>query len=416
MENLYSYVNTEGVIVPNTQDILAGVQEKFQEIFGADFSLEEATPGGRLIEGETAVRKECLIMNALIANMLNPQRAFGKFLDTHGALFDVKREGETATVVTCKCSGVPGTVIPAGSRAQDSDGNIYVIAGETAIPSSGNVYVQFSNIVPGAIACAANSLNIILDAVEGWEGISNDTSGTLGLEDEDDAFFRIKIDKSKTKYSEGAVISIEGALFAINGLKSYVVLENPTNEDWIDSSTIPDGWTPPPQGEVLLAHSIMVFVYGANMDGTFYQKVADAIVSKKNLGCNMSEVKNSAYVHSMKASNGQPVIFNTAEPLPIYISLSASNVSYTGFDLQGAIKTIISDWFSGNLSGVQGVQIGQEISVFELSNVITSQIGVNIKTLGIGTSAGAISSNPIDVPLSRIATVSPENINVTIVK
>ena len=416
MANLFDFVNTEGVIVPNTQEILKGVQDKFQEIFGSDFSLEEATPGGRWIEAETATRKECLIINALIANMLNPQKAFGKFLDTHGALFDVKREGQTATIVNCKCSGVPGTVIPEGSRAQDEDGNIYVIAGETEIPAAGSVYVQFSNVEFGAVPCAANSLTTILDGVEGWEGVINETSGTLGAEEESDAAFRVKIDKSKTKYSEGAIASIEGALYAINGLKSYAILENPTNVDWNDSTPPPDGWTPPPQGETLLAHSIMVFVYGASMDGNFYQQVADAIVAKKNLGCNMSEVQNAAYVHAIKASNGQLAIFNTAEPLPVYISLTASNVSYTGFDLQDAIKKIISDWFAGNLSEVEGVKIGQEISVFELSNVIASQIGVRIHTLEIGTSAGALSPAPISVPLSKIATVSSENINITIVQ
>lgn len=416
MAKLYDYVNTEGVIVPNTQDVLADVQNEFINIFGADFSLEEATPGGRIIEAETALRKECLILNALIANMLNPSKAFGKFLDTHGALFDVKRAGATATIATCRCSGVAGTIIPEGSRAQDESGNIYIIAGETVIPQSGSVYAQFSNMETGPIVCPAGALNIILDFVDGWEGIINETSGTLGADSESDSAYRIKIDKSKTKYSEGAVASIEGALYSIEGLKSYAILENPTGLDWADSSDVPDGWTPPPEGETLLAHSVMVFVYGANPSGSFYQEVADAIVAKKNLGCNMSEVKNSAYVHSMKASNGQPVIFNTAEPLPIYISLSAANVSYTGFDLQGAVKTVISDWFAGNLSGVQGVQIGQEISVFELSNVITSQIGVNIRTLAIGTSAGALSANPVSVPLSKIATVSEENITVSIVQ
>ena len=409
MADLYNYVQTEGVIVPNTEDILSNVQQEYKDIFGEDLSVEESTPQGRLIEMEVASRKGCLSLNALIANMLNPSKAFGSFLDSYGALFDVIRQGALPTVVYCKLSGVPGTIIPSGSQAQDTQGNVYVIAGETTIGEQGFVYVNFSNIKTGAIPCLAGSLNVILTPIQGWEGITNDSIGTLGYDIESDAEYRIKIDKSKTKYSQGAVASIEGELYSIDGLKSYYIYENPDgiNKTHADDPRIPEG-------ETSLAHSIFVWVYGANEKGSFYQEVANALVNKKSAGCGYSYVQNGNYVHTITSDNGQIAIFNTAQPLPIYINVSVKNISYQCDNLLSEISSLLQNYFAGNLENQKGIQIGQEISAFELSNIISSNLSVKVDMLTIGTSSSNLSSNPISVPKSQIATVSPQNITITI--
>ena len=409
MADLYKYVQNEGIIVPNTEDILTDVRKEYKNIFGEDLSVEESTPQGRLIEMEVASRKGCLSINALVANMLNPEKSFGVFLDSYGALFNVSRQGALATIVYCKLSGVAGTIIPAGSQAQDTAGNIYVIAGETEIGDNGVVYVNFANVQTGAIPCVAGSLNIILTQVQGWEGITNESIGTLGYDVESDAEYRIKIDKTKTKYSQGAVASIEGALYAVDGVKSYFIYENP---DGINKTNRDDNIIP--VGETSLAHSIMVWVYGANAEGTFYQDVANAILNKKSAGCGYSSVRNDDYVHSILAENGQLVVFNTAEPLPIFINVIVKNISYTGYDLAHAISEVLQNYFAGNLENQKGVQIGQEISAFELSNIISSNLGVKVELLQIGTSQNSLTSNPIPVPCSQIATVNPENITITI--
>lgn len=409
MADLYKYIQNEGIIVPNTDNILNEVRAEYKNIFGEDLSVEESTPQGRLIELEVASRKGCLSINAAIANMLNPQKSFGSFLDSYGALFDIKRQGALSTVVYCKISGVAGTIIPSGSKAQDTQGNIYVIAGETTIGESGFVYSNFANVVTGPIPCSAGSLNIIVTPVSGWEGITNESIGTLGYDVESDAEYRIKIDKTKTKYSQGAVASIEGALYAVDGVKSYFIYENPdgTRKTHADDPAIPEG-------ETSLAHSIMICVYGANAEGSFYQDIANAIVNKKSAGCGYSTVANEDYVHRILANNGQVVVFNTAQPLPIYIDVIVKNISYTGYDLRDAISLLIQNYFTGNLENQKGVQIGQEISAFELSNIIASNLGVKVEILKIGTSSNNLSANPISVPNSQIATVNPNNIIVTV--
>ena len=59
-----------GVIVPDTAEILETVQGEFQEALGNDISLEEATPQGRLIDTEVTARRATLDFNATIANIL----------------------------------------------------------------------------------------------------------------------------------------------------------------------------------------------------------------------------------------------------------------------------------------------------------------------------------------------------------
>ena len=86
-----------GVIVPDTADILETVQGEFQQALGSDISLEEATPQGRLIDTEVTSRRATIDFCANIANVLiNISMSTGTALDAWAANFDVYRNGATA--------------------------------------------------------------------------------------------------------------------------------------------------------------------------------------------------------------------------------------------------------------------------------------------------------------------------------
>ena len=53
----YQYLTVQGVIVPDTSDILTGVQTEYTDVFGADLVLSPDTPQGVLITAE-ALRKQ----------------------------------------------------------------------------------------------------------------------------------------------------------------------------------------------------------------------------------------------------------------------------------------------------------------------------------------------------------------------
>mgnify|MGYP006974687605 CR=1 FL=1 len=49
MAELYSYINSSGVIVPDTEDLQSEVEQEYKDTFGEDLDVTPETPQGRLI-------------------------------------------------------------------------------------------------------------------------------------------------------------------------------------------------------------------------------------------------------------------------------------------------------------------------------------------------------------------------------
>lgn len=90
-DDLITYITSSGVIVPNTDNVISELQTEWTNQFGAQLSLDSSTPQGRIIETQAMIRKGTLGACAMVANQLNPNQAFGIFLDAHGAFFGVNR-------------------------------------------------------------------------------------------------------------------------------------------------------------------------------------------------------------------------------------------------------------------------------------------------------------------------------------
>jgi hypothetical protein len=124
----YSYLTTTGTIIPDTADLKAEVQAEFRAALGSDLSIEDETPQGVLIVGEVQSRSAAAANNAALANQINPDVSGGVFLDALSALSGLQRAAATVTVVSgVELTGVPGTVIPTGTRARTSAGDVFAL-------------------------------------------------------------------------------------------------------------------------------------------------------------------------------------------------------------------------------------------------------------------------------------------------
>ncbi len=139
----YTYINDKGIVVADTADIKETVQEEFKKALGADISLEDSTPQGRLIDVETEARVTVVENNALLANMFNVMESYGTFLDALLANFGMYREGATSSKVKATISGVPNTVIPAGSQGSTESGAVFYLENSVTIPDSGSIDTVF---------------------------------------------------------------------------------------------------------------------------------------------------------------------------------------------------------------------------------------------------------------------------------
>lgn len=411
----YNFINTEGVVVADTTDVLATVQDVWRAAFGVGLNVNAETPQGRIIELQTLERKNIMNVIAFMCNQINPKYSTGVFLDAIGGFFDIERISETYTeVLFVQLRGQAGTVIPAGSQAESTSGDIFALSDAVTLDATGTGLGTFVAVEAGPIVCPANTLNKIITTIVGWETVNNGSNGIIGALTEPDTKFRVRIDKSKFKWSTNMVRSIASALYEINGLKSLYIYEN---FDGVDYTTSNDPIIP--VGETVKAHSVMIVVAGGTNDGTFDQQVGDAILEKRSGGCGMSKVADPTYVRDVIVRDGTyqtpyTMSFNMSAPKAIRISLEVKNISFTGSNLGDAIKNILLNWFSDNLEGVDGVQIGQSISIFDVTSILSSQIGVYIRSCQIGVVGGDLGVNEINVPFTQIATLDYNNITVSV--
>lgn len=89
--SLYSYQTKNGVVLPITNDVKTKVEEAFKGFFGEDFSVDPATPQGRMIEAITLLFCDALRVCAVNANGFNPYQAVGTYLDNLGQMYGVAR-------------------------------------------------------------------------------------------------------------------------------------------------------------------------------------------------------------------------------------------------------------------------------------------------------------------------------------
>lgn len=89
--NLYNYNSSSGVVIPQTSEIKANIEQAFKEIFGSSFSTKSTTINGRLIEALTTLFVDVCGVNAQNMNGLNLTQAVGSFLDGLGGMFKIDR-------------------------------------------------------------------------------------------------------------------------------------------------------------------------------------------------------------------------------------------------------------------------------------------------------------------------------------
>lgn len=107
-DDLITYITSSGIIVPNTDNVISELETEWTNQFGAQLSLDSSTPQGRIIETQAMIRKGTLGACAMVANQINPNQAFGIFLDAHGAFFGVNRpSGRNSEILDVLMTGIP---------------------------------------------------------------------------------------------------------------------------------------------------------------------------------------------------------------------------------------------------------------------------------------------------------------------
>jgi uncharacterized phage protein gp47/JayE len=366
-------LGTNGVIIPDTADVLATVQNEYRAALGADLSLEESTPQGRLIDAETQARMSTLRFNAQMANILiNISLSSGSALDAWGANFDIPRKGATASRVPVLVTGIPDTVIPANSQAATAEGVIWLAESEIVIGDNGEASGTFICSTTGPVVLAVGTLTTIVagstTGVNGWETITNTTVATPGVNRESDASYKARI--LAAIFNGTALLgNYASACYKVEGVNDVFAYENPYDTALqLDDVIIP-------------RHSVFVCVDGGNS-----ADVAQALYTVKSAGCGWTG-NTTVTVIDPAYNTVNTVMYEIPTDVEVVLKIDLTNLNNSSEDLSDLVKNTLINYAQGEYAAQNFEKLGIRalISPFTIASVLNSQInGININGVQVG--------------------------------
>lgn len=393
----YSYISSNGTIVPDTGELLTDVQNEYKLAFAEDLDVTPSTPQGVLITAETSARTSVVRNNAALANQINPNLAGGIFLDAICALTALSRDAATRSTVTATLAGVSGSIIPEGVQAETTTGDIFESLSSVTL-IDGEAEVIFRAVEFGAVPCAIGTLTNILTPVLGWDSITNDAAATLGQEEQSDQSLRAL--RKLTLAIQGVALpeAIISGLYTVPGVKSLTFRENVA----ATTQTI--------DGVEMVAHSVYACV-----DGGSDAEIGASLLENKSLGAAWN---GDVSVFVTEPTSGQIYTVEFDRPDPIEIKVRAW-VKATSLlvDPVEATKVGIMAYVNGELEGERGFVVGASVSSFELAGAVNRVTPtVYVQKLETSDDGGSTwSSNEIAIAIFEIATLDVSDITVTVI-
>lgn len=360
-----------GFIAPAESVVLAGVLTDINLAFNNTLNLSLSTPQGQIASSETAIIGNANDTFCYLTNQMDPAYASGRMQDGIGRIYFITRLPALPTAVPCTCTGLLGTVIPAGSLATDGT-NTYTCTDGGTIDSSGSISLTFANNTVGPIACPAGTLTQIYQAIPGWDTITNPSDGVLGQNTESRSQFETRRQESVAKNARGIIQAIQGAVLAVNGVLDAF--------SWQNDTASPVTY----RGATIGANSVYVAaVGGADAD------VAQAIWSKKAPGAPYAG-NTTIIVYDTNPSYTAPfpsyeVIFERPAALAISYLVQIANSQLVPANATTLIQNAIISAFAGGDGGPRA-RIGSTIFASRfIAPVVALGAWVQIVSLQIGS-------------------------------
>lgn len=392
----------EGLVVPTEVEIKVGVFADWNAAFGGSLNPQDSSPQGQLITSQTAIigDKNSSILG--VVNGVDPATSSGFMQDAIGRIYFMTRLPALSTVVDVTCSGLTGTVIPAGSLVRDSANNIYVSDSAGTIGVGGTTIIQFSAQQTGPLDCPPGAIQAVpVKIISGWDSAANLTAGIVGRDVESRADFEFRRRQSVAINGRGTIPSIYANVFDVEGVTDVYALDNPSG------LTVSKGVTNYP----MIPHSIYVGVVGGNN-----QDVAEAIWRFKDVGADYNG--NTTVTVTDDSGYNVPlptyqVKFNRPTATPIKFAVQLSNNGTLPVDIITQVKNAIIAAFSGS-DGTLRARIGSTIYASQFyAPIIALGPSVSILSLLIGIGSPTVSS--VTMGIDQAPTVTAADITVTLI-
>ena len=348
-----------GMTAPTSAELRDLVAANWEAAFNTGdgsptIDTEAATPAGQLVDSETMILAQINAELLYLFSQLNPRLAEGVWQDAIGYIYFLTRKIAEPTTVQVTCTGLQGTAIPIGAQVESDDGYRYECTVATEIPPEGSALVNFQCIEAGPIECRANTINKIITVIPGWDTVSNAAPGVTGRDRESQVDFENRRFESVAKNSHGAVASLQGALWDLEGVVDCRVLENPGDVAFT-------GEEPEAHGIPIPGHSVAICIYGGSDE-----KIAETIYLKKDAGCGtygnttvIHQTNNTDYINAVyKYDIWRP----TVVPVGIRVIINKTPLTPDGVDTK-IKKAVVAD-FNGQDPNSGNIRVGLASTVY----------------------------------------------------
>lgn len=395
----YQYIDSTGVILPDTGDLLTTVQDEYKQAFGDDMPLNPSTPQGILITGETLARDAVVRNNAAVANQINPNVAGGVFLDAIWALTGGQRVAATRSTVAATLTGVSGTVIPQGSIAATGAGDQFQTVSTVTIGIGGTVSANFESVQPGAVPCAASALTNIVSVVLGWETVDNSDAAVLGTSTESDEKSRSRRRNELGQLGRSLAVSVLAAVYAVDDVSSAVYRENYTTSD----ATI--------DGVLIDANTIYVCV-----DGGLDSDIGQALLASKSGGCGYTG-DNTVTITDATSGQVYDINFQRPDEVQILVRVTVKAPASVSDPTTVVVDSVIN-YANGELDGEDGLTVGTDVSPFEIGGAINRTnptIYVKKVEIAVASITPTYVTTTIDIGIDEVARIQAAAVQVIII-
>lgn len=266
----------QGFAKKSQDDCLQEMKTDLWNTVSNKLNLASAAPFGQII-GIIAER-ESLIWDALEAvhGARVRDSSSGSALRQLGLLTGTKPQTATPTQVACSVNvnsgfdALPGTMV-----AHVVNDPTQTYTNETEVHNTGGVAaslpVTFVAQSPGALACPAGQLTVIAQSLAGWNSITNALDGVEGLDDDTDATLRIR--QETQLQGEGAA--------TVDAIRSDVLKNLSSN---ITNCAVISNETDATDANGLPPHSFEVIARGLLTDAPSSANLANQIAASKDAG------------------------------------------------------------------------------------------------------------------------------------
>jgi len=255
--------------------------------------------------------------------------------------------------------------------------------------------------VLGPVSLGIGELTKIAQLAPGWDAITNLGAATVGNAEESRAAFEIRRQESVASGAFGTPAAIRAAVWGVSGVLDVFAYDNFTN------AVLSYGATSYP----IAPHSVYVGVVGGDD-----QEVADAIWSKKDLGCDMNGNTSVTVEDTEGYSYPYPtytVQFERPASLPILFSVQLAS----GSGLPADIVQLTKDAIIATFTGANGAQRARMGGIIFASNfyAAVAQIGAAVSIIQIKIGTVTATLDQVAIGIDQTPTLDESDIAVTLV-